>query len=162
MPDWNKKTVFLVAGRIVLAVIFLYFGYLKVRPAYGLPWSIRSVKVSLLAFAINVDAYEMLPHAAALQTGKFLPPFEIIFGVWLLSGLGLRYSSLVAVMLFAGFLFAVSWVYFHGIIIQCGCGNNDVVGPRKITEDALMLALAVGVATGAWTNRKQRPDIQNL
>jgi hypothetical protein len=48
----------------------------------------------------------------------------------------------------------VIWAYLHGLIIPCGCGDNEVIGPRKIVEDALMLAVAFAVAWVAWAARR--------
>jgi uncharacterized membrane protein YphA (DoxX/SURF4 family) len=151
---FDKRRAFLLASRLVLAAIFLYFGYLKVRPVYGMSWTPGSIKLSLLTFAMSVDAYGILPHTAALEAGKILPPVEIVLGFWLLSGIGLRYSSLLALILLAGFLSAITWAYLHGLIIPCGCGDNQVVGPRKIAEDGLMVALAAGMVCAAWFRKR--------
>jgi hypothetical protein len=114
------------------------------------PWSASSVRISLTMFAFQVDAYGLLLHSASVRVAKLLPPFEMFLGLWLLSGVGLRFSSLCTSLLLAGFLFAVVWAYVHGLKIDCGCADHEQVGPRKIVEDLLMLALAVGVMITAF------------
>jgi hypothetical protein len=152
----NKQRMLLLVDRIVLAVIFLFSAYAKMKPAGGSAWSASSVRISLTMFAFQVDAYGLLSHSASIQVAKLLPPFEMFLGLWLLSGIGLRFSSLCTALLLAGFLFAIVWAYVHGLQIDCGCGDHEQVGPRKIIEDVIMLALAVGVMVGAIKLRFSR------
>jgi len=126
------------------------------KPVAGSGWSVSAVRISLTMFAFQVDAYGLLPHSGAIQVAQVLPPFEMLLGLWLLSGIGLRFSSVCTSFLLAGFLFAIVWAYAHGLKIDCGCGNHEEVGPKKIIEDSLMLALAVGVAIEAFKLRASR------
>ena len=146
----KKRGMFLLLGRLALAAIFLLSAYAKMKPVANSPWSVNSVKISLTMFAFQVDAYELLPHATSIQVARLLPPIELFLGLWLLSGIGLRFSSLCTCLLLGGFLFALVWAYAHGLEIDCGCGSHEQVGPRKIVEDLLMLVLAVGVTVAAF------------
>ena len=128
-------------------------------PLPGQRWSIASVNSSLLMFSFDVSKYNMLPDSAVIPFAKALPPFEMFLGLWLLSGAGLRFSSLCAAGLLAVFIFAMTWVYVHGLAIPCGCGgagDSQQVGPVKIYEDVLMLALSVALAIGAFKMRSHR------
>jgi len=102
----------------------------------------------------------LLSHSSSIEVAKFLPPFELFLGLWLLSGIAIRYSALCTSLLLGGFLLALVWAYGHGLKIDCGCGNHEQVGPRKIIEDLLLLALAVGVTITAFKVRSvnNNPD----
>ena len=155
----SNKRLLLLLGRFALAAIFIFYAYAKMKPLPGLHWSIASVNSSLLMFSFNVGGYNMLPDSAVIPFAKVLPPFEMLLGLWLLSGVGLRFSSLCAAALLAVFIFAMTWVYVHGLVIPCGCGgagDSQQVGPLKIFEDVLMLALSVAVAIGAFKAHSNR------
>lgn len=142
------RFLLLLLGRIILAAIFLVSGYEKMRPVANTPWSLNSLRISAIFFAFQVDAYELLPHSGAILVAKVLPPFEMFLGLWLLSGIGIRFSSICATLLLMVFVFVVTWAYVHGLKIDCGCGSHEQVGPRKIVEDLLMLGLALAVTFG--------------
>ena len=157
----SNKRLLLVLGRVALAAIFISYAYAKMKPLPGLRWSIASVNSSLLMFSFNVSAYNMLPDSAIIPFAKVLPPFEMLLGLWILSGAGLRFSSLCAAALLAVFIFAMTWAYVHGLVIPCGCGgagDSQQVGPVKIFEDVLMLALSVVVAIGAFKTHVSRAE----
>src|SRR5271154_879005 len=99
--------ILLVLGRVVLAGIFLFAGYAKLKPQIAMPWSPASVKTSLAMFAMQVDSYQMLPASGVTFVAHALPPFEIFLGLWLLSGIGLRISSIVTSLLLTGFFSAM-------------------------------------------------------
>lgn len=82
-------------------------------------------------FAFQVDAYQLLSHSAAIQCRVSLPPFELFLGLWLLTGIGPRFSSLTTSFLIGGFLFALVWAYAHDLNIDCGCGSHEQVGPKE-------------------------------
>ena len=59
--------------RVVLAGVFLYAAYTKLRQ----PW---------LLFAMSIDAYGLLPEWGVLTTARVLPWLELAIGVLLLTG----------------------------------------------------------------------------
>ncbi|MBZ5502841.1 MAG: DoxX family membrane protein [Acidobacteriia bacterium] len=149
--------ILLLVGRLALAVIFLYAAYAKMKPAGTMPWSVASVRTSLAMFALGVDSYNMLPPWAVSPVAYLLPPFELFLGLWLLSGIGLRFSSLVSALLVGGFVGVMVSAYERGLTISCGCfGPGEQVGPRTLIRDGLLfLPLALGVMIGAFvTGRK--------
>src|ERR1700685_3863399 len=107
-PSARRKAVrvFVLVGRLVLAGIFLFAAYSKMKPQIAVPWSVASVKTSLSMFAMQVDSYQLLPETAVSAVAQFLPPFELALGLWLLSGVALRLSSVLTTLLLGGF-FAV-------------------------------------------------------
>jgi uncharacterized membrane protein YphA (DoxX/SURF4 family) len=157
------RRLLLLLGRIGLAVIFIYYSYAKMKPLPGFTWSVASYNISSASFAIEVSRYELLPDSASIVFAKLLPPFEMVLGLWLLSGAGLRFSSLCAALLLSSFIFAMVWAYVHGHKIPCGCGgagDSEVVGPRKIIEDVLMLSVAVSLMVAAFRTHFDRRSNQ--
>src|SRR5580658_10396748 len=96
----------LILGRLALAAIFLFAAYAKLKPQAAMRWSGSSIKTSLSLFAMQVDSYQLLPPQMVSPAAHFLPPFELFLGLWLLSGVLLRYSSLITTLLLGAF-FAV-------------------------------------------------------
>jgi uncharacterized membrane protein YphA (DoxX/SURF4 family) len=150
--------ILLIVGRVVLAGIFLLAAYAKMRPQPGMPWTVGSVRISLSMFAMGVDSYEMLPPWAVSPLAHLLPPFELLLGLWILSGIALRYSALVATLLVTGFVYAMTRAYMLHLGINCGCfGPGEQVGPKTLVRDGLMIPLALAVTIGAFfVNRKPR------
>jgi len=148
---WGR--ILLIVGRILLASIFLIAGYAKVRPQLSMPWSIASVRTSVTLFAMQVDSYQMLPLWGVNAVAHVLPFFELFLGLWLLSGIGLRFSSVLSIVSFCGFMAAIGWAYHKGLEINCGCGIGpaEQVGPGALIRDGLkFLPLALAVTIGAF------------
>jgi uncharacterized membrane protein YphA (DoxX/SURF4 family) len=149
----------LLIGRIALGAIFIVAAYGKLRPQLGMPWSIHSLKVSLSLFTMQVYSYQMLSSQAAHTLGHFLPFFELFLGLWLITGIALRYSSLLATLSFCGFMAAIASAYHRGLAINCGCGigPEEQVGPGALARDGLkFLPLALAVTIGAFLIRRKR------
>lgn len=162
-PDESKGSkrkvgrILLVLGRILLAAVFLFSAYTKLKPPVGMSWSVRSVKISLSMFAFEVEPYQLLPPWAVTFVAYSLPPFELFLGLWLLSGVALRYSSIITTLLLAGFFSVVVRTYIRGIVIPCGCfGSDEPLGPATIIRDGLLLALSLGVTVGAFLTCRKR------
>jgi uncharacterized membrane protein YphA (DoxX/SURF4 family) len=95
--------ILLILGRLALAGIFLFAAYAKLKPQAAMPWSGASIRTSLSMFAMQVDSYQLLPPQLVSPAAHFLPMFELFLGLWLLSGVWLRYSSLVTTLLLGAF-----------------------------------------------------------
>lgn len=149
--------IFLLLGRLLLAGIFLFAAYAKLKPQTTAPWSVSSVKISLSMFALQVDSYQLLPVKLVSPVAHLLPPAELFLGLWLLSGIALRFSSLAASLLIAGFFSVVVRTYAMGLEINCGCfGPGERLGFGTIVRDASFLLFALGVTIGAfWIHRRQ-------
>lgn len=150
--------VLLLIGRLALAAIFLVAGYAKLKPQLSMPWSVRSVKTSLSMFAMQVDSYQMLPPRAVNFVAHTLPFFELFLGLWLATGVALRFSSVLATLAICAFMTAIASAYHRGLGINCGCGIGPVeqVGPGALVRDGLkFLPIALAVTFGAfWIRRK--------
>jgi uncharacterized membrane protein YphA (DoxX/SURF4 family) len=149
----------LLLGRLALAAIFLFAAYAKLKPQATMPWSRASVKTSLSLFAMQVDSYQLLPPQMVSPAAHFLPPFELFLGLWLLSGLLLRYSSLITSLLLAAFFAVMVRTYAAGLEINCGCfGPGERLGPLTLLRDGSLLALALAVTIGAFLLQRQRRE----
>jgi uncharacterized membrane protein YphA (DoxX/SURF4 family) len=150
----------LVVGGIVIGSIFLVAAYGKLKPLPGFPWTWASIKTSIALFAIQVESYQVLSSSAANAVAHLLPFFELFLGLWLISGIWRRYSSLVACLAFVGFMIAIFSAYRRGLKIDCGCGVGppEEAGPGALLRDGLRFLLpAVIVATGAFWIRRNAP-----
>jgi uncharacterized membrane protein YphA (DoxX/SURF4 family) len=151
--------VLLLLARIALAVIFLAAAYAKLKPQTSEPWSVGSAKTSLSMFAMQVDSYQLLPESKVSLAAHFLPPFELFLGLWLLSGIALRYSSLLTTLLLAGFFGVMVRTFALGLEINCGCfGPGERLGPKTLLRDGSLLALSLLVTAGSFLrSRRQSP-----
>lgn len=160
-PPSSAGRILLLVGRVILAAIFILAAFAKMKPQAGMPWTIGSIRVSLSMFAMGVDSYQMLPTWAVNAVAFLLPPFELFLGLWLLSGIGLRFSSLIASAMIIGFIVAMWSAYERGLTISCGCfGPGELIGPKTLVRDGLeYLPLAFAVTFGAfWIHGKPTAD----
>jgi hypothetical protein len=122
-----------------------------------MPWSGSSIKTSLSLFAMQVDSYQLLPPQLVSPAAHFLPPFELFLGLWLLSGVLLRYASLVTTLLLGAFFAVMVRTYMAGLEINCGCfGPGERLGPLTLLRDGSLLALALAVTIGAFLQGRKR------
>lgn len=164
VPQENHKSVgriLLVIGRVVLAAIFIFAAYAKMRPQPGMPWTLGSVRVSLAMFAMGVDSYQMLPPSVVAPFAHWLPPIELVLGLWLLSGIGLRFSSILSTLAIIAFIAAMFSAYRRGLTISCGCfGPGEQIGPKTLVRDTLLfLPLALAVTIGSFRIRRTHNGI---
>jgi uncharacterized membrane protein YphA (DoxX/SURF4 family) len=154
----SRGRTLLLLGRVALALIFLAAAYAKMRPLPGMPWTLDSVRTSLSMFAIGVDSYQMLPTWAVSPVAHFIPVFELLLGLWLLSGIGLRLSSIISTLAICAFIFAMYSAYRRGLTVSCGCfGPGEQIGPKTLIRDGLVfLPLSLAVTIGSfWIHRKR-------
>jgi len=120
----------LLVLRIVLGVVFLYAAYTKLRE----PW---------LVFAMSIDAYQLLPEWAVLTLGRTLPWAELLLGVLLIAGIGLRYAAAASTLLLGGFFAVMVHAFAKGLTIDCGCfGLGEPISSRTLLRDGALLALS--------------------
>lgn len=150
----------LLIGRIVLAAIFIFAAYAKMRPQPGMAWTFASVRTSLAMFAMGVDSYQMLPPSVVAPFAHWLPPIEMLLGLWLLSGIALRLSSILSTLAIIAFIAAMFSAYRRGLTISCGCfGPGEQIGPKTLIRDTLLfLPLSLAVTIGSF--RVHRVDRQ--
>ncbi|MEM1159269.1 MAG: MauE/DoxX family redox-associated membrane protein [Verrucomicrobiota bacterium] len=103
--------IFLWGLRLVLAGVFIYAGILKI----GDP----------LAFADNIDQYQLLPDACINVIALSLPVFEVLSGVMLLTGRFDRLASGSIVVMAVIFAIALTSAIVRGLVIDCGCFGSS-------------------------------------
>lgn len=134
----------LVAGRVILGVIFVYAAYAKLKA----PW---------VEFAGSLNAFEILPESALVPVAKTLPWGELALGVGLISGVFQRWFALIASLLLTLFFSVMLRSYIVGLKIDCGCfGPGDALGPKTLARDFSMLLLAVAVTVGSFRAKGSR------
>jgi uncharacterized membrane protein YphA (DoxX/SURF4 family) len=151
------KWVLLVC-RVALGVIFLVAAVSKMRPLEGLPWTVASVKTSLAMFAMGIDSYQILPQWAVTPVAQYLPLFEIFLGLWLISGIALRISSIFSTLALCAFMAAMGSVWHRGLTVTCGCfgQGGPPIGPKDMMRDGfLFLPLSVILLVGSFLLAKK-------
>ncbi len=123
-----------LALRLFLAAVFLYAAYTKLRQPY-------------LLFAMSIDAYQLLPEWAVLTLSRTIPWLELLLGILLATGYGLRYAAAGATMLLGLFFGVMLQAYVKGMGIDCGCfGLGEKISPFTLTRDGLLVALSLILA----------------
>jgi putative oxidoreductase len=151
--------MFLLIGRLAFAAIFLFAAYAKLKPQAAMPWSVASIKTSLSMFAMQVDSYQLLPPQAVSLAAHWLPFIELALGLWLLSGVWLRYSSLFTTMLLGGFFALMVRTYSMGLEINCGCfGPGDKLGVKSLLRDGSLLVFSLAITFCAFVSKRKRTD----
>jgi uncharacterized membrane protein YphA (DoxX/SURF4 family) len=139
-------------GRVVLGAIFLFAAYTKLYFNGG--WHLGDYH---FFFGMAINSYNLLPVWAVELLARVLPWFELALGIFLLIGIGLRASGLLASALLTVFIAAMTRAYIRGLEIACGCfGNNEKLGPWTLIRDSSLLVLALAVTLGAFLMKKRR------
>lgn len=156
-PSGSAGRILLLLGRLALAAVFLIAAYAKLKPQAAMPWSGASVKTSLSMFAMQVDSYQLLPVWAVNAAAHLLPFFELLLGLWLLLGFGLRASSVVATLVLGLFLGVMTWAHTRGLEISCGCfGPGEQISAKTLIRDGSLLALSAAITLGAFLTRRKK------
>jgi uncharacterized membrane protein YphA (DoxX/SURF4 family) len=139
-----------LAGRLLLGGVWIVAGALKVT---DLDASVRAVR-----------AYRLLPETAAQLLGAGLPFVEIVLGVLLVVGLGVRVAGIASAVLMAAFVVGIASAWARGLQIDCGCfgsGGTLAAGasPTYGTELARDVGLtAVAVLVAVWPSGRLALD----
>src|ERR1700722_15756678 len=113
--------VLLTVGRIALGLIFLIAAYTKLH--FAGEWHFRDYQ---FFFAMAIDSYKMLPISAVQLMAQVLPWFDLVLGIFLIAGIGLRVIGTITSGLLLVFIGAMTRAKILGLEINCGCfGNNE-------------------------------------
>lgn len=137
------KRWLLIAGRLAIAVIFLWAGIAKVRE----PW---------LQFAVSIESFKIVPETWLEPIARYLPWCEIALGIALIPGILARWFSLLATGMLAWFLFIGVRAYAKGLTVDCGCfgAGGGAIDAKWFVEHAAMLALGLAVTAGEFLRRR--------
>ena len=116
--------------RLILAGIFLYSGYVKIREP--------------LQFAVAIAGYKLVPENLIFPLATYLPWLEIALGLGILIGWKIRYFSLASAALLLFFIVVLAITIGRGIEANCGCFSLDErISPKTIARDSLILIPAL-------------------
>jgi uncharacterized membrane protein YphA (DoxX/SURF4 family) len=147
----------LMLGRVALGGIFVYAWFAKLH--FGGDWHLRDYH---FFFAMLIDSYKILPIAAVELMARILPWFELIVGIWLILGVGLRWAGLASSSLLLVFIGAMTRAKIMGLEINCGCfGNNEKLGTLTLLRDSSLLVLALAVTIGAFLIKKRKTRVSS-
>lgn len=131
LRDLPSNRYLLLAARAVLGVVFIVAAVPKVSDAG--------------AFALSIEAYELLPVPAVNAAAILLAWTELVCGLFLLAGVFRRASAAVLGVLLVVFIAAISAAILRGLNINCGCfggGDPTQVGWGRVLEDLALLVPA--------------------
>lgn len=156
--NFRRATIWI--GRLLLGGIFVYAGISKLFfpnthlwPMFVLKFSIAT---NLATFAAQVESYKLLSPAAVTLLAHTLPFAEILLGLLLLLGWGLRISGSLVTVLMLGFLTVVTRAYLLHMDINCGCfATPEPISLKKIMEDGALAALALLMTIFAFLEARQ-------
>ena len=125
---------------------------LAVRLAGAAVWLFAGITklTDLNSFHAQVDAYQLLPHAAVAPFAYALPLVEVALGCYLLAGALVRQVAIASCVLMAVFVCAQAQAWARGLSIDCGCFGSvtrSTVGAGTIARD---LALGIPFYLLAW------------
>jgi uncharacterized membrane protein YphA (DoxX/SURF4 family) len=104
--------------------------------------------------AVTVDAYQLLPPWAVEIVARTIGWGELVLGLWLLSGLWLRVSSLASTALLLFFIVILARSYAKGMQIDCGCfGSGDPISPFTLARDGGLFAASLLMTVLAFRRR---------
>jgi uncharacterized membrane protein YphA (DoxX/SURF4 family) len=147
----------LIIGRVALGVIFLIAAYAKLH--FAGEWHLRDYQ---FFFAMAIDSYKMLPISAVQLMAQVLPWFELVLGIFLIAGIGLRVIGTITSGLLLVFIGAMTRAKILGLEINCGCfGNNEKLGAATLIRDSSLLVLALAVTIGAFLIKKRRERLSS-
>jgi|SRR5271168_2285594 len=160
---FTPRRVFILIGRLVLAVLFMYAGYSKLffpNRLFSTWFMIKfSVSSNLSNFALQVAAYKLLSPAGVDFVAHTLPFAEVLLGLLLLLGFGLRIWATAVTAIMVAFWIVVTRAYLLHMDINCGCfATPEPLTIKTVIRDGLLVALAVLMTVCAYTEaRKPHP-----
>ena len=138
--------------RLALGAIFAFAAWVKLKDP-----------ISRALFAIDLDAYKIIPLRYVQTVALAVPVAELVFAAVLIVSavgvmlrpenralkIGLRLSSVLVCLSLAVFIGAMSWAKLSGKNIDCGCfGPGEKISWKTMVRDGSMLA---GAAFVTWT-----------
>jgi uncharacterized membrane protein YphA (DoxX/SURF4 family) len=130
----SRKSVVILWGlRILLAGVFLFAAYSKLKQSY-------------LVFAMSIDSYQLLPEWAVLAVARSLPIIELLIGIGLLIGWKLRQVAFGGMVLLLFFFGILVFSYGKGMAIDCGCfGVGEALSAKTLLRDGALLGAAIAL-----------------
>jgi len=99
-------------------------------------------------FAVNVQAYGIVPLYLVNIVALILPWLELTTGLFLIAGVYVRSSSVIISFALGIFIVSIIVALFRGLKIDCGCfghAHNTPIGWWRVCEDILLVLLNVHI-----------------
>lgn len=160
---FTPRRLFILVGRLLLAAIFIYAGYSKLFFPNRLfsSWFLIKFSVSsnLSNFGLQVAAYKLLSPAGVDFVAHTLPFAEVILGLLLLLGFGLRIWATAVTAVLVGFWVVVTRAYLLHMDINCGCFSTpEPLTLKTVIRDGILVAFAILMTVSACIEaRKPHP-----
>jgi uncharacterized membrane protein YphA (DoxX/SURF4 family) len=120
----NFRRAIILLGRLVLGLIFIYAGYSKTFLPNHTFWPLFflkfSISTNLANFALQVQAFKLLPEWGVQFVAHVLPFTEIALGLLVLIGWKLRIWGTLLTAIMLGFFVVVLRAYLLHMEINCG------------------------------------------
>jgi len=131
MP-WHRSGWLAVPFRWLIGFLFTYAGAVKIADPAG--------------FALAIYNYKLLPGWAINPLAIALPWVEVLIGLSLLTGIGVRGGVLLAALCLAIFAGALGINVARGLDVACGCFSTTQEGDHPawlyVVRDTALLAMA--------------------
>jgi uncharacterized membrane protein YphA (DoxX/SURF4 family) len=134
-----------ILGRWAVGALFVYMGLSKAFDPVGFLKLVRQYDLPVHYFVLNFISV-------------VLPWLEVVCGVLLLSGVAVRGTALLVLLMLVPFTFVVTQraleiasanqIALCAVKFDCGCGAGDVFICVKLVENLLMTAVAVWLLFG--------------
>jgi putative oxidoreductase len=120
------------------------------RLCVGLVFIVASIEKIAIPemFAVNIEAYQILPLSLINMTALIIPWLELLCGIFLISGFFLRSGSFISSALLIAFIFLLSSAILRGLEIDCGCfgvAGESRVSWMRVIEDLFLLILCAHI-----------------
>lgn len=125
-----------VAGRWIAGALLVFSGFLKLR-------------APVEEFAAALEAYHLFPAAVVFPLARVLPWVEYLLGIYLITGLWLRWTAPAALTLFGSFVAVLGISLARGAgLASCGCfGGAWPLSPSStLVLDSFVLLLLTQAA----------------
>ena len=138
---WRGAGLVVNVARMVLAVVFIFSGFVKAVDPRGTQYKIAD-------YLEAMQLADIVPDAVTLATSIALAALEFTIGILLLFAIRRRIASRLALLLLAVMTPLTLWLALANPISDCGCFGDAVVITNWQTfgKNALLLALAAIVA----------------
>ena len=113
--------------------MFIYAAYTKLRQSW-------------LLFALSIDSYQCCLNGRSMPSRARCRGSSLRWACCSLTGVWLRYLSVVATTILALFFTVMLVSYFRGAGIDCGCfGVGEALSAKTLLRDGALLAAAISL-----------------
>ena len=143
---WGRAGLFAI--RLFLGIVFIHSGLGKI--------------VSPTEFAADIVNYRILPIGTVNIFALTLPWVELMCGLMLVNGIGLRSGALLVALMNVMFIGAAASALARGLDIECGCrtlaSSSGKVGLGLIIRDMVLLILCLPFIFQPTDRRNKEPE----